>query len=146
MNEVLKWLLCCAGIAAIAGCSNFSAMLKNPQSSHTMPSSGAAKVHPPSRNSATVSTASLQDQPDRLIGLDGAQLRDLLGQPIEEEDQAPAKLWRFRYAGCTLDILLYPDVQTQTFRSLNYEVTGDDGSDKGKHQCAKQLQSRTSRK
>src|SRR3546814_12764533 len=78
----------------------------------------------------------------RLIGLDGKQLRDLLGEPSEEQERVPGKLWRFRFAKtCILDVLLYPDVQTQTFRSLNYEVTGDDGSDKGKRRCATQLQS-----
>ncbi|WP_374300689.1 hypothetical protein [Ferrovibrio sp.] len=92
-------------------------------------------------------TVNSQDMPVHLIGLDGEQLSSRLGRPSEEWEHGPGKLWRFRYAGtCILDVRLYPDVQTQTFRSLNYEVIGDDGSDNGKRRCAAELQSWANRK
>jgi hypothetical protein len=156
MNQVLRWFSCGVGLAALTACSNLAA-LQSGAGTHDSAASArpsrmeTTKTQPHGRNSASVaglsspvqaSAGGTAAQEARLIGLDGDQLRDLLGEPSEERQQAPGKLWRFRYARtCTVDILLYPDVQTQTFRSLNYEVTGDDGSDKGKRRCAAQLQS-----
>jgi hypothetical protein len=153
MNRVLRWFPCGVGLAALTACSGLASLQSgaHPASGHS--AAETTKARPHGRNSAAVAAVSSPQQidagrePVRLIGLDAEQLRDLLGQPSEEQDRVPGKLWRFRYAGsCTLDVLLYPDVQTQTFRSLNYEVIGNDGSDKGKRRCTAQLQSWAGRK
>lgn len=74
-----------------------------------------------------------------LIGLDMAQARRRLGAPTEEIEQAPAKVWRYRTAQCSMDVSLYPDVHTQIFRVLNYEVKGNDGTEQGRRKCISDL-------
>ncbi len=65
--------------------------------------------------------------PVNLVGLDERQLEAMLGPPTEREDKPPAKTWRYRNERCTVDLALYPDVETRVFRTLSYEVvTGED--------------------
>ncbi|MBS4048979.1 MAG: hypothetical protein KG075_21720 [Alphaproteobacteria bacterium] len=76
-----------------------------------------------------------------LVGLNMQQTRDRLGAPTEEIEQAPAKVWRYRTTQCSLDVAMYPDVQTQVFRVLNYEVKGNDGTEQGRRKCLSGLRS-----
>jgi len=91
----------------------------------------AAPVRPPS-NATAVS----------LAGKSESELRVLLGAPTSEEDRPPGKRWRYRDGQCTLDVQLYPDVQTKQFGTLAYEVKSDDNSDEGKRDCMARLKSR----
>ena len=77
-----------------------------------------------------------------LIGKSETELRAMLGAPTSEEDRPPGKRWRYRDGQCTLDVQLYPDVQTKQFGTLAYEVKSDDNTDEGKRVCLAQLQSR----
>lgn len=77
-----------------------------------------------------------------LIGLDEGELQKLLGPPTLQEDRAPGKTWRYRDGRCTLDLSLYPDVETRVYRTLSYEVSSDDHTDEGKRLCMVELQSR----
>jgi hypothetical protein len=77
-----------------------------------------------------------------LAGKSENELRVLLGAPTSEEDRPPGKRWRYRDGQCTLDVQLYPDVQTKQFGTLAYEVRSDDNTDEGKRLCLAQLQSR----
>jgi hypothetical protein len=79
--------------------------------------------------------------PVNLVGLDEQELRKLLGPPAAEEDRPPGKLWRYRKGKCTLNLSLYPDVQTRKFGTLTYEVKSDDDTDEGKRTCLAELQS-----
>jgi hypothetical protein len=101
----------------------------------------------PVANPATVS----DDPPARpstggpalsLAGKSETELRAMLGTPTSEEDRPPGKRWRYRDGQCTLDVQLYPDVQTKQFGTLAYEVKSDDNTDEGKRVCLAQLQSR----
>ena len=78
----------------------------------------------------------------RLVGKSENELRALLGSPTNEEDRPPGKRWRYRDGQCTLDVQLYPDVQTKQFGTLAYEVRSDDNTDEGRRVCMAQLQSR----
>src|SRR5262249_32985525 len=91
----------------------------------------AAPVRPPSHGTAV-----------SLAGKSEGELRVLLGAPTSEEDRPPGKRWRYRDGQCTLDVQLYPDVQTKQFGTLAYEVKSDDNTDEGKRLCLAQLQSR----
>jgi hypothetical protein len=71
-----------------------------------------------------------------------SELRALLGTPTSEEDRPPGKRWRYRDGQCTLDVQLYPDVQTKQFGTLAYEVKSDDNTDEGRRLCVAQLHSR----
>jgi hypothetical protein len=81
-------------------------------------------------------------KPVNLIGLDEQQLRRLLGPPAAEEDHPPGKVWRYRKGGCSLNLSLYPDVQTRKFGTLTYEVRSDDNTDEGKRACLADIQPR----
>ena len=97
-------------------------------------------------NASTPSTApgtSASDGPAvALAGKSEKELRALPGAPTSEEDRPPGKRWRYRDGQCTLDVQLYPDVQTKQFGTLAYEVKSDDNTNEGKRLCLAQLQSR----
>src|ERR1700722_16933722 len=80
--------------------------------------------------------------PVNLVGKSETEVRSLLGPPTSEEDRAPGKTWRYRDGQCTMDVELYPDVQTRQFGTLSYEVKSDDSTVEGKRLCMAQLQSR----
>lgn len=96
----------------------------------------ATSDEPPVRPAATDSPAL------SLVGKSETELRAMLGAPTSEEDRPPGKRWRYRDGQCTLDVQLYPDVQTKQFGTLAYEVKSDDNTDEGKRVCLAQLQSR----
>lgn len=75
------------------------------------------------------------------IGMDENQLQALLGPPTVQEDRAPGKIWRYRNGRCTVNLTLYPDVETRIYRALAYEVTGDDDSAEKKRLCMAELES-----
>jgi hypothetical protein len=85
-------------------------------------------------------------EPINFIGKSEDEVRTLLGPPTSVEERAPGKTWRYRDGQCTVDIQLYPDVQTRRFGTLAYEVKSDDNTDEGKRGCLAQLQSRAQAK
>jgi len=91
--------------------------------------------------SATLSAAAEVPAPV-LTGYRESQLRALLGPPTSVEDRPPGKQWRYRNGKCTLDIQLYPDVETKQYGTLSYKVKSDDDTDEGRRLCLAQLQSR----
>jgi hypothetical protein len=104
-----------------------------------------APVTPPS-GAVTASTAMPGPVDDSggdvsLVGLNMQQTRDRLGVPTEEIEQSPAKVWRYRTTQCSVDVAMYPDVHTQVFRVLNYEVKGNDGTEQGRRKCISGLRS-----
>jgi hypothetical protein len=101
-----------------------------------LPAATATSDEPPARPAATGGPAL------SLVGKSETELRALLGAPTSEEDRPPGKRWRYRDGQCTLDVQLYPDVQTKQFGTLAYEVRSDDNTDEGKRVCLAQLQSR----
>ena len=70
------------------------------------------------------------------------ELRAMLGSPTSEEEHPPGKQWRYRDGKCTIDVQLYPDVETKQFATLAYKVKSDDNTDEGRRLCVAQLQSR----
>jgi hypothetical protein len=77
-----------------------------------------------------------------LVGKNESELRTMFGPPTHEEDRAPEKFWRYRAGQCSLDIHLFPDVQTHQFGTLSYEVTSYDNTDEGKRRCVAQFKYR----
>ena len=77
-----------------------------------------------------------------LSGKSETELRATLGAPTSEEERPPGKLWLYRAGQCTLDVQLYPDVQTKQFRVLAYQIKSYDSTDEGKRMCTAQMQSR----
>jgi hypothetical protein len=148
----------CGGLAVVlclAGCNGREwqqTWLSSDQGTRhaTARTSRAARPPAPSTEPAPVVAARPEEpatatggdaSPDQLIGLDEARLALLLGPPTEQSARAPGKAWVYKRGGCTLDLSLYPDIQTRVYRTLSYEVSSDDNSDRGKRLCLSQLQS-----
>ena len=108
------------------------------------PGAGATQVpFEPLTSAATAAPAAgTAPAPVSIAGRSETELRALFGAPTSEEDRPPGKRWRYRDGSCTMDIQLYPDVQTKQFGTLAYEVKSDDNSDEGKRACLAQFQSR----
>jgi hypothetical protein len=83
---------------------------------------------------------------DRLIGLDESEIESALGTPMLQEDRAPTKLWVFRSRNCTINVTLYPDVETRQFHALAYEVTSDVHTPERTRQCIAEFSSRFSQR
>jgi hypothetical protein len=105
------------------------------------PRTSAKPLDPPKQEpvsqepSKDVATAT----PVNLVGKSEAEVRSLLGPPTSEEDRAPGKTWHYRDGQCTVDVQLYPDVQTRQFGTLSYEVKSNDSTDEGKRLCMAQF-------
>ncbi len=106
------------------------------------PVKSTTNAEPASAAASPAKSASTAAAPVNLIGKSEGELRALFGPPTSVEDRAPGKTWRYREGQCTVDIQLYPDVQTRQFGTLAYEVKSDDNTDEGKRLCLAQLQSR----
>jgi hypothetical protein len=121
----------------------------NAQSLATRSASEPARVTQPADSKAsaddrTVLSPSTAGAPSNItiVGKSESEVRSLFGPPNREEDRAPGKTWRYRDGQCSMDIQLYPDVQTRKFGTLAYEVKSDDNTDEGKRNCLAQFRSR----
>ena len=113
--------------------------ITNPPAENT----GAAKPDPKSDSKEEPPREAAATPSVNLIGKSEGELRALLGPPTTVEERAPGKTWRYRDGQCTLDVQLYPDVQTRQFGTLAYEVKSDDNTDEGNRACLGQLRTRT---
>ena len=91
----------------------------------------------PARDSAAATPAV------NLVGKSEGQVRALLGPPTSVEERAPGKTWHYRDGSCSVDVQLYPDVQTRQFGTLSYEVRSNDNSDEGRRECVARFRSRS---
>jgi glucose/arabinose dehydrogenase len=115
------------------------------------PPPAARPVKPVAVAAATAAASTLAPAPDApvaegpppvLTGLRESELRAMLGPPTSEENRPPGKQLRYRNGKCTLDIQLYPDVETKQYGTLAYKVKSDDDTDEGRRLCLAQLRSR----
>jgi hypothetical protein len=95
------------------------------------------------QQAAATTPAPARSAPVTLVGKSEGQVRAMLGPPTSVEERAPGKTWHYRDGRCSVDVQLYPDVQTRQFGTLAYEVRSDDNSDEGKRDCLARLQSRS---
>jgi hypothetical protein len=83
---------------------------------------------------------------EQLVGLNETELQNALGPPMLQEEKAPTKLWVFRSHNCTINVTLYPDVQTRQFHALSYEVISDVNTPERTRQCTAEFSSRFSQR
>jgi hypothetical protein len=95
------------------------------------------KPHP---TPAVVATA--KPQIDELIGWNESEIRTVFGAPAAQEDHAPTRRLVYHDRQCTMDVTLYPEVETRQFQALNYEVNADDGSAKRQQACVAEFSAR----
>jgi hypothetical protein len=106
------------------------------------PVSGAHKVAAPSTEAIGTPAEAATQGVDQMIGLNEAEIETVLGPPMLQEDRAPTKLWVFRSRSCTINVTLYPDVETRQFHALSYEVTSDAHTAERTRQCVAEFSSR----
>ena len=111
-------------VACLAGCSPGSGV------THVTAAAPPPKVAPATVESFKPNVTTVE------------QVLQALGPPTSEEAHPPGKQWRYRTGRCTLDIQLYPDVETKQYGTLAYKVKSDDDTDEGRRFCLAQLQSR----
>jgi len=102
----------------------------------------AARAGPKPAADPAVTAPPADLPPPVLTGYRESELRALLGPPSSEEQHPPGKQWRYRTGKCTLDIQLYPDVETKQYGTLAYKVKSDDDTDEGRRFCLAELRSR----
>lgn len=73
-----------------------------------------------------------EDNPARLEGLSDQQVTSIFGEPGFRRKDKPAEVWRYRSAGCILDVFLYPE--GQNFRVAHAEVR-DSATDSVPNHC-----------
>jgi hypothetical protein len=78
-----------------------------------------------------------------LVGLGFGETEALLGRPSKEDEKPPAKVWTYSGTDCELTIFFYADINTQEFRALTYEVTGNEATGGSDDQCLAQLKQGT---
>jgi len=138
-------------VAAVSGCEGYQtadgqAHKKHPKTAiahvkpRTAPEMATAQAAAPPR---TLVAESSSNASGPYVGLGESQLVERLGKPsVQREDQPPGKTWRYQNRTCTVDFMLYPDVETRTYRALAYEVINDDKSAAGKRLCLAELEAR----
>ncbi len=87
----------------------------------------------------TPAEPALNDDPERLIGLDGAAVAALLGWPGFLRDEPPAQVWQYRSERCILDVFLYADGPAGPRRVVYYEIRGDGLDGTGRRRCFRAL-------
>jgi hypothetical protein len=139
-------LLGLTGSIVLTGCASPKKVIDNATPSApaaVMPAKPVDAVSTPRRSpkpDVKTTVIAAREKIDELIGLDEASLKSVLGEPAATENTAPSKLWVYRKRQCTMNVTLYPDVETKKFHALNYEVNGNDGSAR-QQQCITQFSS-----
>ncbi len=142
-------LLLIAG--ALAGCAHSDKADKNAvrptpavatvAAAPVAPAPPHKKPHPaPAVAPAVVET--VKPQIDDLIGWNETEIRTVFGAPAAQEDHAPTKRLVYHDRQCTMNVTLYPEVETRQFQALNYEVNADDGSAKRQQACVAEFSAR----
>jgi hypothetical protein len=76
---------------------------------------------------------------EELLGWDFSATQALLGDPVLEEVQAPARIWTYNGERCVLRLFFFPEVGSDAFRLLTYEATGEDGVGAEAQSCLESL-------
>ncbi|HUK32906.1 MAG TPA: hypothetical protein VLV86_03285 [Vicinamibacterales bacterium] len=137
-------------VAAVSGCEGYQTADGQAHKKHPTTIAAHAKPRPAPELLATHATTTTRtlvaedsSSAGPYVGLGEAQLMERLGKPsLQREDQPPGKTWRYQNRICTVDFMLYPDVETRTYRALAYEVINDDKSAAGKRLCLAELEAR----
>ena len=70
-----------------------------------------------------------------IVGYSEEEVAGLLGAPNHVHEEPPATIWQYSKDGCQLDIYLYMDMSTESFRVLTYELLNTAGAASGDDRC-----------
>ena len=125
LNATVGFLLVLGG-AGCAAVDDLSASLSKEWARLTGPKA-PSPAEPKSPDGALANTAQLV--PQKLIGLDQQEVKELLGTATRTREVAPAVVWEYRQKACALDIFFYLDLASQRFRALAYDMKSADGNE-----------------
>jgi hypothetical protein len=77
-----------------------------------------------------------------IIGRDQPQMAASLGEPVEERERGLGKATEYRDRNCSLEVTLYPEVDTRVYRALAYQVTSDEHTPQSKRACIERFAAR----
>jgi hypothetical protein len=94
---------------------------------------------PPSEPSAEepAQAALAGPSPAELIGLDEQRATDLLGPAAATEARAPAVVWHYKGARCSLHLTFYMEMRSGRMRTLHAEFKGDAATPERRQACLK---------
>jgi hypothetical protein len=61
--------------------------------------------------------------PQKLMGLTEAALRDLLGEPDTVRPEPPALIWSYVSPSCAVDLYFYLELGSETYKTVTFEMT-----------------------
>jgi hypothetical protein len=67
--------------------------------------------------------------PKTLIGLQPAAVEKMLGTPSAIDKADPSLVWTYSGAGCSFQIVFYPDLKTESYHALKYTATAGGDAD-----------------
>jgi len=84
-------------------------------------------------------TAFAGPSPADLIGLDEQRTTALLGPAAAMEARAPATVWHYKGAKCSLDLTFYMEMRSGRMRTLHAEFKGDAATPERRQACLKAI-------
>jgi hypothetical protein len=84
-------------------------------------------------------TALVVPSPAGLIGLDEQRTTELLGPAAAMEARAPATVWHYKGARCSLDLTFYMEMRSGRMRTLYAEFKGDAATPERRQTCLKAI-------
>ncbi len=84
-------------------------------------------------------TALAAPSPGDLIGLDEQHTTALLGPAAAMEARAPATVWHYKGARCSLDLTFYMEMRSGRMRALHAEFKGDAATPERRQTCLKAI-------
>jgi hypothetical protein len=84
-------------------------------------------------------TALAGPAPSELIGLDEQRTTALLGPAAAMEARAPATVWHYKGARCSLHLTFYMEMRSGRMRTLHAEFKGDAATPERRQTCLKAI-------
>jgi hypothetical protein len=101
------------------------------------PAEPAPAPPPVTEEAAVPPEPEIDDDPDRLIGLDPDSLFALLGEPELIRRENPAQIWQYRGVDCVFDVILYREADSS--RVTYVEARDEKGRRSEPRACLNQL-------
>jgi hypothetical protein len=99
----------------------------------------AAAVQPEAPAEEPAQTALATPSPGELIGLDEQRTTALLGPAAAIEARAPATVWHYKGARCSLHLTFYMEMRSGRMRTLHAEFKGDAATPDRRQTCLKAI-------
>ena len=128
MRTTFSYLTAAATVLALSGCEAVNTILFPPQNATVQPPTEMAArpapttVTPDLRPGVKPPSPPPRIGPQSLVGKTQAEVRTILGPPTTTENAAPATIWRYSTATCSLEVLFYMDLGINMLRSLEYKL------------------------